>query len=924
MKRIEKIYSYIEGKSKEYTKSSDLREKGIDALEISEELKILRNNVSKELNVLCRMGKLIKVKTRPVKYFDKEKLETLLEIKIKNDMSIEELEKSIKYMISDAEKCPFDYLIGFKTSLKNQIEQAKAAIMYPSNGLHTLLLGTTGAGKSLFGNIMYEYGKYINKFNEDALFMRFNCADNNNNPQLLLAQLFGYIKGTFMEENSEGKGIIEEADGGVLFLDEIHKLPAEAQERIFYFIDTGRFNRLGENEYKRRANVLIIGATIEERDSMLLKKIVKRIPIMISIPNFEERTIKDRIDIMKELLQCEAVKINKPIKITRKIIKALMGSIEFGNIGQLKLNIQLLCAKAFLNSINGKKDININLDILPNNIKVELIHVENKKIENEEIIELVAKEIIIYPHEKEFKVIEDNYEPPFNLYKIIEDKFIVLKNEGMSEEDISKFINTDINVHIKCFYESLKSKKFSKEQLSRIVNEKIIDFAEEIRIYLSKELKKEYGQKFLYALSLHLSSLFTRLNQHNEIDENYFEIAEKVLISPREYEISKYISDMVEKRFNVRVPENESAYIMSLITLIEEKNNNDKVGIVVVAHGSSTASSMVNVAVKLFGNKNILAIDMPLDINPKETLKIVCKKIKEIDTGKGVLLLIDMGVLNEFTNIIYNKTGIRIKSVDMTSTPTVLEAARKTSLDDLSLDEVYNYIKCFKGYNDGVNKQEINKTIITVCSTGKGTAIKLKELVENIIKNKTSEDISVINLGIENIKEEINRLTKNNNIIAIIGSINPDIDIPFISLEKFICGNGEKILNNILIGENIIIDTEKNTMVIEKLCYDTLKETITYFNPDKIIGLLLEFMDDLERESQKEFSNSNKLRIMLHVACALERVVLKDELEYCEKKEKLDKKNIKNVKKSMEIFERVLNLKISNDEIYYIVDSLSY
>lgn len=929
MKRIEKIYSYIEERADGYTKDSNLFEKGIDAIEIAEKLEILRNNASKELNELCRMGKLVKVKSRPVKYFDKEKMETLLESKIKNDISIEELEKSMIHIKYENKKCPFDYLIGSKTSLKNQIEQAKAAIMYPPNGLHTLILGATGVGKSLFANRMYEYGKYIDKFDEDSPFIVFNCADYYNNSQLLLSQLFGHIKGAFTGAESDKKGVVEKADGGILFLDEIHRLPPEGQEMIFYFIDTGTFSKLGETERRRRSNVLIIGATTEDPASTMLRTFTRRIPITITIPNFEERSIEDKVDIIKELIHCEAIRINKPIRITSEGIKALIGSTEFGNIGQLKSNIQLLCAKGFLNNINKNEGIDIGLDIMTNNMKRALIRMGNKKLENEQITKLVSKEITIYPDEREFKLVDDNYEPPFNLYKIIEDKSIILKNEGMCEEDINKFINTDINVHIKCFYEGLKTKKFSKEQLCKIVDENIISFAEEIRRYLSKELKREYGERFLYALSLHLSSLFTRLNQNHNIDENYFNIAKKMLVSPREYEISNYISKMIEKRFNIKVPENESAYITLLITSIEEKNKSGRVGIVVVAHGSSTASSMVNVAMKLFENKNIIAVDMPLDISPKETLDIVSEKIKEIDTGKGVLLLVDMGSLNGFVDIIYENTGIRIKSLDMVSTPTVLEASRKTSLDDLTLDEIYNYLKCFKGYNvtfnkEDRNKSERNKIIVTVCSSGKGTALKLKALIDNIIEDKINEEIEIINLGIENAKDEINKLKKDADIIAIIGSFDPKVNIPFISLEKLICGDGEKILNSVLIGENIIIDTEKNNIVMQKLCYDTLKEIITFFNPDKLVGLLLKFMESLELELEKEFVNAMKLRILIHVACALERVVLKDELEYCDDKDKLDENIILSIKKALMVFENALNLHMSDDEIYYIVDLLEY
>lgn len=200
MKRIDRIYNYIENNSKKFTKDKLLEVKGFSAQEIGEHLEILRSNVSRELNSLCRDSKIIKIKNRPVLYFDRKSFEEILSVKLPDDL--EEISDIMEFassedVVRDEEQSPFNYLIGANTSLKNQIEQAKAALLYPPNGLHTLIIGSTGVGKSLFVNIMYQYSKYIKKLPEDAPFVVFNCADYANNPQLLLSYIFGHIKGGF-------------------------------------------------------------------------------------------------------------------------------------------------------------------------------------------------------------------------------------------------------------------------------------------------------------------------------------------------------------------------------------------------------------------------------------------------------------------------------------------------------------------------------------------------------------------------------------------------------------------------------------------------------------------------------------------------------------------------------------------------------
>lgn len=88
-------------------------------------------------------------------------------------------------------------MIGYAGSMKSQIKQVQAAILYPPKGLHCLLYGPSGVGKSYLAEIMHEYAVTTDNFASDAPYFAFNCADYADNPQLLLSQLFGYSKGAF-------------------------------------------------------------------------------------------------------------------------------------------------------------------------------------------------------------------------------------------------------------------------------------------------------------------------------------------------------------------------------------------------------------------------------------------------------------------------------------------------------------------------------------------------------------------------------------------------------------------------------------------------------------------------------------------------------------------------------------------------------
>lgn len=79
----------------------------------------------------------------------------------------------------------FAGMIGYDGGLKAQIHQAKAAVSYPPNGLHTLIIGPSGSGKTFLAENMYHYAVQQGLLAPDAPFVSFNCADYADNPQLL-------------------------------------------------------------------------------------------------------------------------------------------------------------------------------------------------------------------------------------------------------------------------------------------------------------------------------------------------------------------------------------------------------------------------------------------------------------------------------------------------------------------------------------------------------------------------------------------------------------------------------------------------------------------------------------------------------------------------------------------------------------------
>ncbi len=913
MKRIEKIFTYLQ----EYTNMNDSNAEGITATDIAEHLGFLRSNVSRELNRLYRMGKINKTSGRPVLYNVRN-----TGIKLESGSK-----KSTVMAESESEKSAFANLIGADDSLKTQVEQAKAAVIYPPNGLHTLIVGQTGVGKTLLAHMMFDFGKEVGKFANNAPFVTFNCADYYNNPQLLISHIFGHIKGAFTGADKATPGLIESADKGILFLDEIHRLPPEGQEMIFYFMDTGTFNRLGETKRERTANVLIIGATTENPDSVLTKTFKRRIPNIISIPPLAERSIKEKLEIMTVLFTEESRSIKKPVKVSADAIKAILGSIGSGNVGQLKSNIRLLCAQSFLNGMRTDGNIEITYQMLPAAIKSGILSMSQAREDLALINHYIEKDLYVTPSSKS-KLPRESEDEPFNLYQMVENKVNMLKREGIEDGIIKQIVVADVNTYVKTFYNQKNNVSLSVyDRLLKIVDADTVEFAQQVVDLVIKYINLVSKERFLYAFGLHLSSLFNRVKDGQQMHTLLEGTVDKHSI---EFELAVKIKMMIEEKYKMSVSEAETEYFAMLLQSLKQEDNSQKVIIAVVMHGEYTASSMVNVARKLFSASKapLLAFDMPLECRPDDMLNQIIEQLQNMDCKAGVLLLADMGSLCSFGPLIEERLSVPVRTLSMVTTPFVLEAMRKVDIPGISLSAVYDSLKTFTGYehdsfsisDDKVHKE---KAVVTICSTGKGTAEKLRNLIVDILIDVSMNHIKVIPIGLIDMHKNLNDIAHKYQIIAVVGIKNPHIDAPFIPIEQMITGQGDTILREIVGSKRISNDKNDSNIVLKRFCEDGLQEMLLYLNPTKVVDILLNFVETLEKQSNADWDNAQKLNLVVHVGCALERMVTGNGLSYDKKSlGDVDDKQFAMVKEAANVFYKTLRIKVTDDELRYIVNMI--
>ncbi|SHE38678.1 sigma 54-interacting transcriptional regulator [Caloramator proteoclasticus] len=856
---------------------------GVTAQEIAQIMNMQRSNVVREFSRLVNEGSIKKSSGRPVRYFVNE--EKLIKEEVNKSLSV------------------FDTIIGNNGSLKNQISLAKAAIVYPPKGLHTLIVGETGVGKSYFAKIMFKYAVESKMINDSNKFAIFNCADYANNPQLLISYLFGVKKGAYTGATEDRDGIIEKARDGILFLDEVHRLPPEGQEMLFTLIDEGRYVKLGSTQ-EIPINVMIIAATTENIESTLLKTFVRRIPVIISLPPLRERPIEERFELIKNFFEEESKRINRKIEVEQDAITALLNYDCLNNIGELKSDIQIACAKAYIRSMFGGDVLNVTLDDFNEKVKAGLlvaskINMRKLKIKTNEI-------------SKDF-IEDDKYTLSQNIYEFMEKRTSYFKSKGLETNEIKNIVSNEVEQYINKYLKNINLRN-EDEEVKRLINNDLFEFIKSFIPLAEYKLKRKISKNTFLGLVIHIDTFLNRVKLNKMIENPKLEeIREKY---PQEFKIAMTLAEKLEEKFNVRVPLDEIGFI-AMFFAAEIKENSGKVLVLVAMHGSSTATSMVEVVNHLLNTNHALAFDMPLSMKPEDALKKIEEIIKEKNEGKGALLLVDMGSLRYFDKMISNNTGIDVECVDMVTTLMAIKATRM-ALMNASLSDIVSSLKAEEkeiGEAEKTFSAKNKPIIISACTTGEGTAQKIKDLIYRKF-DRTKYD--VVNLAIKDKTEflkAINALRKNSEIEAIVSPFKIEIEgIKYISLDSLFEQYYKGYINYTTSSEEF----KRNLTIV-------FKEYLQIDESDDLVDFIVNMFDNLLKTFKIHIDEDELNGIIIHLGCLIEKLINKEETVKCENKELIKNKYIEiydYLKENLSFIERKFSIIFSDDDLCNILEMI--
>jgi len=228
-------------------------------------------------------------------------------------------------------KYGYENILGESALIKDAITLAKKVAPTDAS---VLLLGETGTGKEVFAQAIHNGSKRTGK-----PFMAINCSAFGK--ELLESELFGHLSGAFTGATKDKKGLIEEADTGTLFLDEVGEMHLDLQAKLLRVLETNEFIKVGDTK-TTKVNVRVIAATNrslqqEVDEKKFREDLFYRLNVFtIQLPSLRDR--KSDIPLLAQhFLQVFAQKTGNNIRtISKDFLQQLQQHSWKGNIRELK------------------------------------------------------------------------------------------------------------------------------------------------------------------------------------------------------------------------------------------------------------------------------------------------------------------------------------------------------------------------------------------------------------------------------------------------------------------------------------------------------------------------------------------------------------------------------------------------------------
>ncbi len=886
----EEIVQYMVKYTEKFRMNSDL--KPFTTHMAADEIKISRNLASSYLNDLVKEGVLVKVGGRPVYFFHKKTLERKYRLQFEeNEFDYpEDLWEILSERVEGKDE---ESVIGFSATLNYCITQCKSAVKYPGCGVPVLIWGEAGTGKTYLANYLYHYAAESGSIGTGAPYRVLECNEADGESGRDILKLFGGGSG-------KREGFLKEAAGGILFIDHIDCLSKKCQESLARYLEE-RTAKAEEKEVK------LILATRKNPSLVLQESLLSQIPVISFLPPLRERSVLEKRLLLAHFFEKEEKHLGHPILLSGNVYRILMKYPFEGNLSELKSCIRVICANAFLQTDTPKE------------LEIRSFHLPNELISSLEPEEEMGGDSGKIPVSSLAMQEEDNYLLPF-LKRVMAvygeyNRNEISRNELMRKG--SEWLND--------FYDFIVyEKKYSNMKiraLTEITGKVLSRVSEKHGIFLPANCEFVLA-RLLYVMTGENTSLLKWLRKEEEGIKGFLGLLGEEY--PAEAFMAKEMKRSLEEVLDVELEDINLIFLILNVKFYNRKSAGINQTGIVAAHGYSTASSIADAVNKLIGRRVLDAFDMPLTTDVGDIIAKIKEGLSEGRFADNLILLVDMGTLEELGTIISECSSAHIGVINNISTKTALSVGEGIANGEKTeeiLRRTCEETKIEYRLYDNVRK---DAAILFTSESGTPmTGRVLQIFKDSFPKNPKVKLIAVDCSG--GLHMEFEAMCARYEILFVSGTMDPGLpDIPYIGLEDIITSDSMEDMNRLLrryLSREELKAFDDN--LVKNFTLQNVLQYLTILDADKLLKLIKIAVDKLQSGMDCHFSIKTIIGIYIHVCCLMERLVTKTpitdyvDLDYFVKEQQ---EFISLLTESFQELTAQYNVKLPTSEIAYLYD----
>lgn len=786
--------------------------------EIADELHISRSLVSKHLNTLYEAGKLIKISGRPVWYLDKISIESEFGAPLQDDefLSVGDFECYIQE--NKWKRVSLEHVIGFKASLGDVLLKLNTLIRYPSDTpIAIVLFGESGTGRRYLAQMLWEQARQEGQIASSAKLRAIDC----NRPDVSYEDILS-----------------RKAASGMLLIRHAEHLPEPVQLRLVGW--------LREDRHQEEQIPYIVFSSQFPPEEVFCDSLCEITHLKLRLPPLAERSLKEREELVFYQLRKEARKIGRQIRISSQAYFTLSHFSYEGNVTGLIQAVTDTCSNAYSGCSSKEGDVMICQYHLPEQVWEfceDSAGEDTNPMSFEDIRKLLQDERIIalcegikdnfYNHNEAFLRFCEHTMNQYCDYLVFENKM----NNGRIEA-IEKILKNIFNI-IESKYKVVLNTNYTY-MLSRLLYK---------CTYIDSELPlwEEENTGFIKKLLEFLASGYGN-----------------------EYMIVRELERLIHSSLEVPLPAIGLLFLVLNIHLNNFTLWAFKVAGLIVAHGRSTASSISDAANRLLGQSVFEAIDMPLEIKTGEIISHIRNYVKLKGLTNDLILMVDMGSLEEIGQEISRNFNIRVGVINNVSTRMAISIGSHI-LENLGMDLILQKscaeVVCSYKIVENENKRD---AIIFATETGLNATDRLIQVFKSSLPKPVNihflasdcDDFSVF---------------PNYHVLFITGALKTaPKGIPYIPLEDIVSSASGDYLD-VCLKKHLEPEElrQLNANLLKNFSLENVMQSLTILNPNRLMDTIEGTLQQFQRELKMPFGSKVLFGLYIHISCLVERLVTK-------------------------------------------------